>query len=1129
MSARSTIRCGGCGAEVSAAFRHCDECGKPLARACPGCGQSNRPTAKFCGACGYAFESAASQPAPAPDPGLPIAAAPRPAVETVAPRSPPGFHLGRDTLEGERKIVTVLFADVRGSMELIRDLDPEDAAQLLEPALKAMVDGVRQYGGTVNRVQGDGVMALFGAPIAHEDHAERACLAALQMLREIPRAASAELLVRVGINSGPVLVKRNLNDMNLDYDAIGAAAHIANRLEQAAASNTAVMSGHTMRLVAGAVRVKSLGKLTLKGLPEPQEAYELVGSAGRRDRWHTRSHARPLSPFIGRETELATLTRAQARAASGTGQVAILVGDPGTGKSRLLHEFLSVVGGSAETVRAAASPFDHGRPFASVAHLARSCLGMVTGDEDAPLDHAIAAVISDLGPDPDDIATPLRFLLDRPIDDPVWDALDTAARRERIVQAIRRIILVAARTAPLVLVIEDLHWADRESRAIFETIMEQVGANPVMILATTRPEYVPRNTRSHTTQIRLHALDAGEADQMLRRILGDSAPLAELRRLLISRTEGTPLFIEETLQMLFDSGTLIQRNGVELTRPLADILIPESVQAVIAARIDTLPHDTRTTLQIASVIGRDVPFRLLAAVAGVPSEVLERQLQDLVDSEFLFDADLTGGRGYTFKHMLIQAVAYVTMLARRRRQLHTEILAELEREFEDRLDEVADRLAEHAEKGREFDKAAHYLAAAGRRANGLGAHHTALTLFDRAIVALEAIPRTQENVVRGIDARLGLRVALGGSMADFARVLKCLDEAEELARGIDDQLRLALINVSQCNILVLVGEIERALSAGTAGLAAATVLADVPLRVNARFALGQAHSFSGDLAAAIDLLEGGLPDIAHGSGGGTATTTGSPAVLYLCCLANAHALAGNFTHAHTHSDAALNLAVQTGRRYDASYANLSKGLAYLTQGAFDNAVLHLTEAHRVCHEAEIIVLKPSIARFFGLSEARAGRGHVGRKVLHEASLQSSTQGLTSFDAWCKASLAEAALVDGDVALAIEASTVALEIARARKLRPIEVHALRVFAEASERGGGMPGSDVRDHLETALRLAESIGMRPEALACRLALARHLGSAGDDGAAETAHKDADRLAEALQMHRYERVRVVGADPT
>ena len=300
---------------------------------------------------------------------------------------------------------------------------------------------------------------------------------------------------------------------------------------------------------------------------------------------------------------------------------------------------------------------------------------------------------------------------------------------------------------------------------------------------------------------------------MLRRILGDSGPLAELRRMLISRTEGTPLFIEETLQMLFNSGTLVQRNGVELTRPLADILIPESVQAVIAARIDTLPHATRTTLQIASVIGRDVPWKLLEAVAGVTPNVLEEQLRELVDCEFLFDADLPTGRGYTFKHVLIQAVAYVTMLARRRRQLHSEILGVLEREFADRLDEISDRLAEHAEKGQENEKAAHYLAMAGRRANATRRAPHRLALFDRALMALEAIPRTPENVMRGIDARLGLRVALGGSMADFARVLKCLDEAEELARGIDDRRRLALINVSQCNILVLVGEIERALSA----------------------------------------------------------------------------------------------------------------------------------------------------------------------------------------------------------------------------------------------------------------------------------------------------------------------------
>ncbi|HEX3350703.1 MAG TPA: adenylate/guanylate cyclase domain-containing protein [Acetobacteraceae bacterium] len=1099
-AAQHTIRCSHCGADVPVGFRHCDECGTPLARVCASCGQTNRAAAKFCGACGSALDVA---PPPVEE------QTPPPPTKPTRPASPPVA----ETLESERKLVTVMFADVRGSMELIRELDPEDAALLLEPAIKAMVDGVRQFGGTVNRVQGDGVMALFGAPIAREDHAERACLAAMQILRTVPRVANANVLVRIGINSGEVLVQRNLNDMTLDYDAIGAAAHIANRLEQAAAPNTAVISAQTMRLAGGAIRVNALGKLTLKGLAEQLEAYELVSASGRRDRWRTRAQVRPLSPFVGRETEIATLDRVKGRAMTGQSQVAIVIGEPGTGKSRLLHEFMGTIGPRMTTLRSGASPFDQDRPFASVADLVRACLAAILETDDAPPDDGVAAIAGGTEISGPAIESALRFVLGQPIDDAAWAALDTTARRERIVQAVRRAIFTVTGGRPLLLIFEDLHWADSESRVILERVMESARAGPVMILATARPEYVPATLRSHTTVLRLQALDREEADELLVKMLGDSGPLAELRRLLISKTEGTPLFIEETLQMLFDSGTLIQRNGVELTRPLADILIPDSVQAVIAARIDTLPQPTRTTLQIASVIGRDVPVLLLAKVAGVTPGVLERQLLQLADAEFLYEADLPAGRSYTFKHVLIQAVAYVTMLARRRRQLHGEILAALETEHAGHLDDVADRLGEHAEKGQQYEKAAHYLATAGRRANAMGAHHTAVNLIDRTLTALEAIPRTPLTAAQGIDARLALRVALGGARVDLPLLIKRLDEAEELAVEIGDTRRHTQIAISQCNILVLMGEIERALTVGTAALTSAIALDDAVLRTSARFALGQAHTFGGALDEAVSTLEAGLTDLAHPGSRTVTGTTGTPVVLYLCCLTIAHSLGGNFDNAHRHGDAALDFATQTGRRYDISYANLAKGVAFFVQGRAEEAGAHLADAHRICHEAEIAVLKPSVARFFGLAEARAGRGHMARQILREASQHAAAGGANAFDAWCRASLAEAALIDGDVSLALETSAAALKDARRLKIRPVEAHALRVLAEASGRTGTLPPVEVTRMLAEALRIAQQAGMRPEVVACHAAAARHMTLSGEHDSAAHAESTAEALARSI----------------
>lgn len=1097
-------RCHECGADVPSSYQHCDECGKPIAKPCPDCRHPNRAKARFCGGCGRALGVL--------PPAVEAAAVAAPIAEPHLPPSIADRFRGIDINEGERKVVTILFADVRGSTELIRELDPEDAMALLEPALAVMVDAVREYGGTVNRVQGDGIMALFGAPIAHEDHAERACLAAWQMLRVIPKAAQGKFAIRIGINSGQVLVKRHLNDMTFDYDAVGAPAHVAHRLEQTASPNTAYVAAQTFRLTSGSIAAKPLGKLELRALSEPVEAFELIGPSGRSDRWQARSFGRTLSPFVGRDAEMSLLLQAHGRSMTGRGQIIMIVGDAGTGKSRLLHEFLRQSQGNATVIRSGATSFDCDRPFSSVISLVRSCLAVV--DRDAPPERAIVKLAESVGADAERLGPPLLFVLERPVNDPGWAALDPEARRQRIAGAVKDVVLAAASAAPLLVVIEDVHWADTESQVVFENVMRSIRASPILLLATTRPEGLPQALRSHATTIEMQPLDAESSDAMLRRMIGDGSELDDLRRMIIERTEGTPLFIEETLQMLFDAGALVQQTSVQLARPISELKIPDSVQAVIAARIDTLRSESRAVLQIASVIGKDVPRDLLSLVSQKPALELDQLVTELLRLEFLFEANLVSGRGYTFKHALIQNVAYETMLGRRRRQLHADILTTIEREYPNRLDELAERLGEHAEKGAIPEKAVMYLTAAGKRANTMGAHLAAIALFDRALVALNPLSPTEENAVRGIDARLGLRVALA-STADLPRILRCLEEADELARAISDKQRMAMISISQCNILVLLGDIERALVVGHTGLNAAAALDDAGLRINARFALGQAYSFSGDLVGAIDVLNDGLDDLDIERASGNSGTTGTPAVLYLCCLANAHALMGNFEQGHRRSDEALQIAARTARRYDSSYANLSKGLTLLSQGDPEVAVTHLAEAYRVCREAGIAVLKPSIVRFFGLAMARVNRADSAVPLLREAWEQASAHKMGAFAAWCRASLAEAELHAKDPVAAVSTATGALDDARRLALRPVEVHAMRVLAEAMQAAGHRPAVEIGLLLDAAMERADKIKIAPESVATRIALARFHARHGDADTAVRHGEDADRMALDLGM--------------
>ncbi|MGH7211329.1 MAG: AAA family ATPase, partial [Acetobacteraceae bacterium] len=429
------MRCRRCEADNPQSARFCDSCGAELDRACDACGASNRAGARFCSRCGLKFDAAERQEA--------------------APATVPGYLSG----EGERKLVTVLVADLRGSTAMIRDLDPEQAIGRLDPGVKAMAAAVEACGGVVNRVQGDGIMALFGAPIAREDHAIRACLAAHRMLAATAALEVPDLEVRVGVNSGEVVIRATGSDAT-DYDAVGITVHLANRLEQSARPGTARLSALTARLARGFTDVLPLGALEFRGLDTPIEVFELL-DATERPAWEVRAAAASLTPFVGRQAEIAMLTGALGRACLGRGQAVLVVADAGVGKSRLIHEFLrEVPSGSFAVLRAAASSHALGSPFQIAAMLLRSWIGAEAVDSGATIERRLRqALVLNAGAAALD-GPALRALLDLPVEDADWTALDPPRRRERIIEALRVLMLREAAARPLILVIEDLHWVD---------------------------------------------------------------------------------------------------------------------------------------------------------------------------------------------------------------------------------------------------------------------------------------------------------------------------------------------------------------------------------------------------------------------------------------------------------------------------------------------------------------------------------------------------------------------------------------------------------------------------------------------------------------------------------------------
>ena len=732
----------------------------------------------------------------APPPPAPRAAIPAHLADKIRSAS--------STLAGERKQVTVLFADLKDSTEFIRGLDPEAAQQLLDPALHHMMAAVHRFEGTVNQVLGDGIMALFGAPIAHEDHALRACYSALAMqaamrtyTEEVRRTHSLEMRMRVGLNSGEVVVRAIGNDLHMDYSAVGETTHLAARMEQLATPGSTRLTAATLRLVEGLVQVTSLGPVPVKGLTEPVEVFELLGASTVRRRLQA-AVARGLTPFVGRQPELTALQQAQAQAAAGHGQVAALVGEAGVGKSRLVYEFAHSRHTQGWTVLESASvSYGKATPYFPVIDLLKRYSHVEEADDARTRSARVTGQVLTLDAALQDTVPALLALLDALPDDSPFLQLDPPQRRQRTLEALKRVLLCESQVQPLLLVFEDLHWIDTETQALLDGLVESLPTARLLLLVNYRPEYQHGwGSKTYYTQLRLDPLPPVSADEFLQALLGDDigatsrSPLQPLKQLLIERTGGNPFFLEESVRTLVETGALVGEPGAyRLAQALPTIQVPATVQAILAARIDRLPAEEKHLLQTAAVIGTEVPLPLLQAIAELPEDVLHSGLVHLQAAEFLYETRLFPEREYTFKHALTHEVAYSSLLLERRRTLHAGIVKALERLAPERLAEQVDRLAHHAFRGEVWDQAVAYGRQAGTRALARSAYREAVTVFEQALVALQHLPEDRDTLAQAIDLRFDLRHALQ-PLGAYGRIFDALREAERLAEALGDQRRL---------------------------------------------------------------------------------------------------------------------------------------------------------------------------------------------------------------------------------------------------------------------------------------------------------------------------------------------------
>ena len=659
----------------------------------------------------------------------PAKAAPRFASpETYTPK-----HLAekiltsKAALEGERKQVTVLFADLKGSMELLADRDPEEARKILDPVLERMMEAVHRYEGTVNQVMGDGIMALFGAPLAHEDHAVRACYAALRMQDavrrysdELRRAQGVEVQIRVGLNSGEVVVRSIGSDLRMDYTAVGQTTHLAARMEQLATPGTVRLTGETLRLAEGYVEVRPLGPIPVKGLSDPIEIFELTGAGQARTRLQAAA-LRGLTRFVGRDAEVEHLRRVLGQAGAGHGQVAAIVGEAGVGKSRLTYEFTHSHRVQDWLILEASSvSYGKATSYLPVIDLLKGYFKIGDRDTHREMRDKVMGRVLGLDRALEPLLPPLLALLDVPVEDAAWQTLDAPQRRQRTLDAVKRLLLRESQVQPLLVVFEDLHWIDGETQALLDSLVDSLGSARLLLLVNYRPEYQhgwgsKTRVQSDAARRACRRERRGAAGGAARRRSGPRSAQAaprQARQPVLPGGDGPDTGGDE-------GAGRVRAAGIGSTQPLQALQVPPTVQTILAARIDRLAAEDKRLLQTASVVGKDVPFALLQAIAELPDEALRGGLDRLRAAEFLYETGLFPDLEYAFKHALTHEVTYGSLLQERRRILHAQLVGAIERLHADRLGEQVERLAHHALRGEMWEKAV-ALSPAGR-AQGHGA------------------------------------------------------------------------------------------------------------------------------------------------------------------------------------------------------------------------------------------------------------------------------------------------------------------------------------------------------------------------------------------------------------------------
>ena len=768
------MNCPSCGHQNAPDAAFCNKCGAQLEIVCVSCKRSNSADSSFCGGCGQRLTAVQTAAAPA----NPLSYTPKHLAEKILRE--------RAKLEGERRTVTVLFSDAMGFTPLSERTDAEDVYALMQGCLNRMMDAVHRYEGTVTSFTGDGVMALFGAPIAHEDGARRAVSAALEMQRsladyseEVRREQPIECRFRVGLNTGPVVVGKISDNLDMDYTALGDTVNLASRMEEAAEPGQVYMTGETHRLAGDYFECEPLGGLMVKGKSAPVVAYRAVRE---KPAVRTRLEAqaeRGLTAFVGREQELSFLRGYFDQAKNGRGQVVFITGEAGLGKSRLLLEFRRALLDEPLTwLEGHCISYGKRIPYLPISDVVKCNFAIEEGDNDEQIVAKVDQRTRDWDEATRQTVPYLKYLLNVDPGNEAIATMDPMERRAGILDALRALLTQESRGRPLVVLIEDLHWVDEKSEEALAAIVDAVRSTPTLMVLTYRPGYAHSlGERTYFSRLALGHLPAEDSAAIAERVLRVAHLPDPVVSLITSKGEGNPFYVEEVTKALVESGVLRPSNGsYALERPIDQVRVPDTIQEVILSRIDRLEQEAKEAIQLASVIGREFTSRLLNRISDIDAK-LDDLLVDLKKLELIYEKDYFPELSYMFKHALTHDVAYSTLLLERRKNLHHMVGAAIEELYADRLPEQYEALAHHYHEAQDWEKALDYLAKAGDKAVAAYANQDALDYYARALQVCDTIgPEAMKAAAPIAEKRGHVNFGVGApddAARDFARMREC--------------------------------------------------------------------------------------------------------------------------------------------------------------------------------------------------------------------------------------------------------------------------------------------------------------------------------------------------------------------